>query len=92
MAYLESEKRAHYVLGDLQPQKAVVKALGVGSETLRRLRERGLPAFNIGGRIYFDVPILVAWVLENCRTLPTANAATENAHETASERQEPAQA
>ena len=94
MALLESGRREHFVLGDLQAQKAVMKALGVGSETLRRLRERGLPAFNIGGRIYFDVPTLVAWILENCRTMPVspnANAATDDAHETTSGRQQKAQ-
>ena len=69
MPTVNPQDRPQYVLGDLQSAKVVATSLGIGRGALDAMRERGAPALNIGGKIYFDVPELVLWITTNCQTI-----------------------
>ena len=69
MPTVHPSDRPQYVLGDLQPARVVATSLCIGRAALDAMRERGAPALNIGGKIYFDVPELVVWITTNCQTI-----------------------
>ena len=70
----KTERRLLGQLADLKGQQQVCDALAVSKETLYRLRERGMPFLRIGRRVYYYEPEVLAWILENCRTVETLTA------------------
>ena len=56
-----------FLAGDIKSAFEAAKALDVSTYQIKALRHRGMPWISFGGKVYFDMPSVVAWILENCQ-------------------------
>ena len=70
----ENEKQEKLLNAPFLSEDELAAEFGVSRSVIRGLRNKGLPAYKIGVKAFFDADETLAWIKKNCRHVSAAPA------------------